>query len=186
MNTLTEKQIPYTLERSRHARSIRIIVRRTGEVRIVAPSLVPEFIVNRFISQKTEWVVRVRNKFLEHPVTEIGLLFSRRSRKDYMTHKVEALKVITERVRHFNTYYKLPYSKISIRNQSSRWGSCTKSGHLSFNYKLLLVAPELRDYVVVHEICHLKHLNHAKVFWDLVAEMVPEHKTLRKRLRGVL
>ncbi len=164
---------------------MRIIVRRTGEIRVVAPSLVPEFLVNRFISQKTEWVMRTREKFLKHPVTEIGLLFSRRSRKEYLAHKNEALRVLAERVEHFNIHYKLPYSQISIRNQSSRWGSCTKSGHLNFNYKLILLPEELRDYVVVHEICHLKQLNHSKAFWDLVAEVVPDHKALRKKLKGV-
>jgi hypothetical protein len=96
---------------------------------------------------------------------------------------------VRERVEHFMAHYG-PYhgitiGKIAIRNQKSRWGSCSKKGNLNFNYKLAFLSPEVRDYIIVHEICHIKEFNHGKDFWALVGEMMPEYKALRKQLRAV-
>ena len=107
----------------------------------------------------------------------------RRNHRHYLTHKESARALITERVRHFNTHYGLSVGKIAIRNQRSRWGSCSKKGNLNFNYRLAFLPEELRDYVIVHEICHIKEFNHSRNFWDLVAQQVPEHRALNKRLR---
>jgi len=93
--------------------------------------------------------------------------------------------LITDRVRHFNVHYDLPVRKIAIRNQKSRWGSCSKKGNLNFNYKLALMPAEIRDYIIVHEICHLKEFNHGRGFWNLVNETVPTYKEMRKKLREI-
>ncbi len=109
----------------------------------------------------------------------------RRNHHHYLAHKESARALITERVRHFNTHYGVAVGKIAIRNQRSRWGSCSKKGNLNFNYKLAFLSEELRDYVIVHEICHIKEFNHGHDFWNLVAQQVPEHRALNKRLREV-
>lgn len=100
-----------------------------------------------------------------------------------MTHRENARAVVHDRVRHFNQHYNLPVGRITIRNQKSRWGSCSKKGNLNFNYKLAFLPAELRDYIIVHEICHVKEFNHGRGFWELVGQTVPEYKALRKRLR---
>lgn len=110
-------------------------------------------------------------------------LFHTRSRRLYAMNKEAARTIINERVRHWNTHYRLPIGKITIRNQKNRWGSCSKKGNLNFNYKLAFMPPEIRDYVIVHEICHVKEFNHSRSFWNLVVEAIPNHKELRKRLR---
>src|SRR3989344_5356580 len=112
-------------------------------------------------------------------------IFHTRSRRLYSTNKEVARAIVNERVRHFNAHYKLPVGKIAIRNKRSRWGSCSKKGNLNFNYKLAFLSPELRDYVIVHEICHIKEFNHGRGFWALVGETVPEWKELRKKLKNV-
>ena len=71
---------------------------------------------------------------------------------------------------------------ITIRDQKSRWGSCSSRGTLSFNYKLVFAPPKVLDYVVVHELCHLKHLNHSKAFWGEVARYLPDYKDRKKKL----
>ena len=86
---------------------------------------------------------------------------------------------------HYGALHGIKVGKISIRNQKSRWGSCSKKGNLNFNYKLVFLAPELRDYVIVHEICHVKEFNHGRGFWALVAEAVPDHREVRGRLRHI-
>lgn len=112
-------------------------------------------------------------------------IFHTRSRLLYRAHKLQARALVDERLKHFNTHYNLPVGKVAIRNQKSRWGSCSKKGNLNFNYKLAFLTPELRDYVIVHELCHIKEFNHGREFWQLVGETVPEWKQMRKRLRGI-
>jgi len=109
----------------------------------------------------------------------------RRNHHHYLAHKESVRALITERVRYFNTHYGLSVGKIAIRNQRSRWGSCSKKGNLNFNYRLAFLPEELRDYVIVHEICHIKEFNHSRNFWDLVAQQVPEHRALNRQLREV-
>ena len=112
-------------------------------------------------------------------------LFRTRSRKLYLANKEAARALVTERVHHFNAHYKLKIGRIAIKNHSTRWGSCSSKGNLNFNYKLVFLPADLRDYVIVHEICHIKEFNHGKGFWALVGEIVPEYKEMRKRLRAV-
>jgi predicted metal-dependent hydrolase len=74
--------------------------------------------------------------------------------------------------------------KITIRSQKTRWGSASARGNLSFNYRLLKFRREVIDYVIIHELCHLKEMNHSKKFWLLVEEYCPDYKALRKELKG--
>ena len=75
------------------------------------------------------------------------------------------------------------YTAITVRDQKSRWGSCSSRGTLSFNYRLIFAPPLILDYVVVHELCHLTHMNHSKDFWNMVASVMPEYKECRRWLR---
>lgn len=75
------------------------------------------------------------------------------------------------------------YGKIRIAEQKTRWGSCSTSGTLSFNWKLMLAPPRVLDYVVIHELCHLIEMNHSKRFWSLVESVMPEYKEYRKWLK---
>lgn len=75
------------------------------------------------------------------------------------------------------------YTSVTIRDQKSRWGSCSSRGTLSFNYRLIFAPPAILDYVVVHELCHLTHMNHSKDFWNMVASVMPEYKLHRTWLR---
>ena len=75
------------------------------------------------------------------------------------------------------------YATISIRDQKTRWGSCSSKGNLSFSWRLILAPPKVLDYVVVHELCHRKEMNHSPRFWVLVESMIPDYKTHRKWLK---
>lgn len=116
-------------------------------------------------------------------------IFHTRSHKLYLANKEAARALVHARIAHFMQYYGPHYGisvgKIAIRNQRSRWGSCSRKGNLNFNYKLVFLTPAQQDYVIVHEICHIKEFNHAQAFWDLVAETIPEWKKLRAELRKV-
>lgn len=103
----------------------------------------------------------------------------------YLENKKLAREMVLERLSLFNLHYQLTWNRVSIRNQSRCWGSCTSLKNLNFNYKLLFLPPHLRDYIIVHELCHLKELNHSKVFWDLVAEQIPEYRFLARELKSI-
>lgn len=96
-----------------------------------------------------------------------------------------ARDVVNERLNYFNQYYGLEWKRVAIRNQRRCWGSCTELGNLNFSYKILFLPAELRDYIIVHELCHLRELNHSKRFWNLVAETLPDYKERMKYLRQI-
>lgn len=104
-------------------------------------------------------------------------------RQDYIKHREVARTLIKNRIDHLNKVYKYSYGKISIRNQKTRWGSCSNKGNLNFNYKLLFLSEISRDYVIAHELCHLKEFNHSKKFWELVSLTIPNHRAVRKELK---
>ncbi|MCQ2538606.1 MAG: M48 family metallopeptidase [Lachnospiraceae bacterium] len=94
-----------------------------------------------------------------------------------------ALAYIPSRVRHFAPLVGVSYGRITIRNQKTRWGSCSGKGNLNFNCLLMLTLPEVIDYVVVHELCHRKEMNHSKRFWGEVEKVIPNYKEMEKWLK---
>ena len=94
-----------------------------------------------------------------------------------------ARHLFQERVAYYHSHTGGNYTSITIRDQKSRWGSCSSRGTLSFNYRLIFAPPKVLDYVVVHELCHLTHMNHSKDFWNMVAQIMPEYKVYKTWLR---
>jgi predicted metal-dependent hydrolase len=105
--------------------------------------------------------------------------------KHYVLHKEAARELVLARLAHFNEYYNLTWNRVAIRNQRRCWGSCSSAKNFNFNYKIQFLPPHLRDYIIVHELCHLTHMNHGQEFWNLVAEQMPEHKALASELRAL-
>ena len=94
-----------------------------------------------------------------------------------------ARDTFTARVAYYHQFTGGNYTSITIRDQKSRWGSCSSRGTLSFNYRLIFAPPKVLDYVVVHELCHLTHMNHSKDFWNLVETIMPEYRVYKSWLR---
>jgi predicted metal-dependent hydrolase len=95
----------------------------------------------------------------------------------------QAAPIFRERLERYNRVYQYQYGRVSIKAQKTRWGSCSRQGNLNFNWRLLLAPLPVLDYVVVHELCHLRELNHAPPFWRLVAVACPEYASHRRWLR---
>ena len=178
---LKEAKLEYGLKKSTRARQLRLTVHHDGSVLVTAPSFINQGRVEKFILQKLRWIMDKVSYFRNLPQ---GLKLETK-RGDFARYKKLALALIEERLTHFNKLYDFSYSKINVRNQKTRWGSCSRRGVLSFNYKISLLPKELCDYVVVHELCHLGEFSHSKKFWDLVARAVPNYKELRTKLRLV-
>lgn len=107
------------------------------------------------------------------------------ARVKYAHYKERARVLIEAQVRKWIAVYGVTYGRVAIRDQKSRWGSCSRKGNLNFSYRLIFLPPELIEYVVVHEICHLREMNHSRRFWDLVAESVPDYRARRRELRAL-
>ncbi len=105
--------------------------------------------------------------------------------KHYLAHKKEARELALARLAHFNTHYNLSWGRVAIRNQRRCWGSCSSLKNLNFNYKIIFLPPHLQDYIIVHELCHLAHMNHGTDFWNLVAEQIPDYEQYVTELRAI-
>jgi len=100
-------------------------------------------------------------------------------KKQFAKHFVEA------KVNYFNQFYNFKINRIAIKNQSTRWGSCSSKRNLNFNYKIIYLKAELADYLIVHELCHLGQLNHSKKFWELVKQTIPNYVKINKELKKI-
>lgn len=98
-------------------------------------------------------------------------------------YKKKASEVIHDRLGFFNEHYHFTYHRVTFRNQKTRWGSCSQAKNLNFNWRLIMAPIEIIDYVVIHELCHLRYMNHSPSFWNLVAQMAPDYKAHRKWLK---
>ena len=175
---LSGQTIAYTIRHSTRARHLRMVIDPDDGLIVTVPNPWFERFVEKFLRQKANWILRhlARVKKME------GKIVIRYTKEEYEKNKNDVLAIIVKRVEFFNTLYKFAYNKITIRNQTSLWGSCTRAGNLQFNYKLLYVPPKTRDYVIVHELCHLREHNHSGRFWKLVARTFPDYEKIRKSL----
>ena len=173
------QKIVVDIKRSKRAKRLRISVAHDGSVSAVHPWYVSSSRVILLIENKIEWIEAKVSHFKMHPRE----IISKGGKREYLANKEAALAIAKNKMEHFNQFYKLRYRKISIRKQKTRWGSCSKKGNLNFNYKIVFLSPELQDYLVVHELCHLKEMNHSKKFWDLVSLQISNAKNTRKMLK---
>lgn len=98
-------------------------------------------------------------------------------------YRLQALKYIQERLPYFQTIVGVRPAKVTIKTQQTRWGSCSSLGNLNFNWRAIMAPAPVLDYLIVHELCHLIHLNHSKDFWDLVSAILPDYKERKDWLK---
>jgi hypothetical protein len=150
---------------------------------VTVPRWVPGFVVERFVREHADWITGTTNS-LQKKSREIIRLPTTVA-KSFKLYKENTRTLVEKRLTHIASLYGVKFGRISIRNQKSRWGSCSKRGNLNFNFKIFFLSKELQDYIVVHEVCHLLQFNHSKKFWDLVGWSIPDYKNLRKRLKNI-
>ncbi len=164
-------------------KTLAIEVKKDLRVIVRAPLFVSNSDIQKFVEEKSAWIeksiekVKARNEQEKQNPTQKFAAEEIRSLAD------KALKVIPKRVEYYAKIMGVTYGRITIRNQVSRWGSCSAKGNLNFNCLLMLCPAEVMDYVVVHELCHLKEMNHSKKFWSLVERFYPEYKQHKKWLK---
>ena len=164
-------------------KTVAIKVNSDLSVTVRAPRSASEKDIEEILKKKEAWIskhiekIKKTKERLEAESTE------KLTREKVIALAEEALKVIPERVEYFAKVIGVTYGKITIRNQKTRWGSCSSKGNLNFNCLLMLAPSEVLDYVVVHELCHRKQMNHSKAFWLEVEKVLPNYKEVRKWLK---
>lgn len=173
-------EITYIIQKSRR-RSISVSVMTDNRVLVKAPYGTSECTVQEFLLSKKDWITKHLEKQNreEAKAESLGLL----SADEIKQIKKQARKIIPQRVEYWANKIGVTYGRIAIRLQSSRWGSCAQNGNLNFNCLLVLMPQEILDSVVVHELCHRKHMNHSKEFYAEIDRVFPDYKRCNKWLK---
>ena len=156
-------------------RSMGLEILQDGRIIARAPNRIADSRVRAFLEEHKEWIrqksVMVELKRSERRSTGAPVYETLTAReKDMIRTK------LTFCVEYYSKVMGVSYGRISIRNQKTRWGSCSSKGNLNFNCLLMLAPSEILDYVVVHELCHRKQMNHSKAFWLEVEKVLPDYK----------
>ena len=162
-------------------KTMSIEVKPDGSVVVRAPYGVCDADITAFITKHESWIKKKKELAAKRTAQRPEL--PRLSGDEIETLGEKALKVIPERVAYFAPKVGVTYGCITIRNQKTRWGSCSAKGNLNFNCLLMLTPPEVIDSVVVHELCHRKEMNHSKRFYDEVLRVYPEYRKWNKWLK---
>ena len=182
---LDKEEIEVEIIRSKR-RSMAIQIRTDGSVVVRVPMHASDRAIKRFVSAHARWIADNR-----------GQMFERRKKladNPYDIPAWESLsaadkKIAKQKIMEHVDYYarrmEIDYGSISMRNQKSRWGSCSSKGNLNFNYRLAYLPEELLDYVVVHELAHRRHMDHSAAFWEEVETYYPAYKKCRQMLNDI-
>ena len=168
--------ISHTLIRS-DRKTVSIQITPAGDVILRCPRRMPKKEAEAFLESKRAWVETHLAKLSRQPAVQTL------TREEIEVLARQAAVDIPERVAYHAKAMGLTYGRITIRRQKTRWGSCSVKGNLNFNYLLMLCPEEVREYVVIHELCHRLEMNHSPRFWAEVAKRCPDYARQRKWLK---
>lgn len=174
------EELPFyvVLRRSRKARHYRLAVYIGGRVELVLPRRGSDEYAQSFLEERRKWI---RAKVSGVTNGDIA----RYDREHYLENKEEARACLEERIALWGKVMAVYPKRISIRSMKTRWGSCSGRGNISLNYKIMFLPEELQDYIVVHELCHLKEANHSRRFWSEVEAILPDYKKCHRKIRDI-
>lgn len=176
-------ELTYQIVRS-DRKTLSVSIQPDCTITVRAPRSVSDSQIRRFLVEKQHWLI---TKYLETEQKQEAIPCSdlTDTQRAALTRRyIDAAKeYFPKRVAYFHQFTGGTYSRITIRDQKTRWGSCSSKGTLSFNWRLMLAPPAILDYVVVHELCHLRHMDHSPAFWQAVGEVFPDYASARKWLR---
>ena len=167
----------YELIRAKR-RSMSLKVDLDGTITVRAPYRTPVQTADWFVEGHRDWI-EVRLKAGARIMAERPS-YTDRERAEGRKQAAEAIKA---RCRYYAPVMGVSYGTVTIREQKTRWGSCSMKGNLNFNWKLVLMPPEILDYVVVHELAHRIQMNHSAAFWAEVGKILPDYRERRQWLK---
>jgi predicted metal-dependent hydrolase len=181
--------LEYTHRITKRAKRMLVTIYADGHIVVTTPRPVREETLERFLRAKQEWILETQEKLKKK--TEKSFLQKPHTKVEITNYTEEAHALAAARLAHFAELYRsvhdihLSHNSITIRNQKTRWGSCSRTRSLSFNYRIACIPPALADYIIVHELCHTKEMNHSPKFWKLVEKTIPDYAARRRALRAL-
>jgi hypothetical protein len=149
-------------------------------VEVRAPLRTSKAYIDSFVLKKLDWIESTRSRLSARQATKRTI---RLTAKEEAGYKKQAEEYLRQKCRHFAAVMGLRHGAVRINGAKTRWGSCNRKGDINFTYRLLFAPEELIDYVVVHELAHLKEMNHCAGFWSVVEQTMPDYRARRKGLR---
>ena len=171
--------LPITILRSKR-KTLSLELKDDGLL-VRAPKRMSNMEIQDFILSKNDWIEK-HQKIIEER-RELLKQYPPYTEDDLKEFAKKAKEIIPAKVKYYAEIVGVCYGRITIRCQKTLWGSCSSKGNLNFNCLLMELPDEIIDSVVVHELCHRKHMNHSKAFYDEVESVFPEYKKCRKWLK---
>ena len=167
----------YNLIRTKR-RGLSLSVNADGRILVYAPYRMPVGAMDSFVESHGDWITeRLR---LAEQLRAARPSYTEAERAEG---KKRAARILEEKCRLFAEQMGVTYGKISVREQKTRWGSCSFKGNLNFNWKLAQMPEEIQDYLVVHELAHRLEMNHSPAFWAVVEGILPDYRNRRRWLK---
>lgn len=163
-------------------RSFQIRIEPKGIVSVRVPLRTPETVVTKLLQEKAQWICVHLAKVKEKKAS--GEVLPPFTSEELKQIRLSARKDLSARLSYWSKTLGIDYTSMSIRFQKTRWGSCSGKGSISLNALLMLTPERIRDYVVIHELCHRKEMNHSKAFWEKVGRACPTYPEDRKWLKA--
>lgn len=164
-------------------RSISLQIDENLKIRVRAPRRMTDADIQRFLEEKSPWIEKHMQKMKERQEMSAAEPEELLTVEELRELAERAVEYIPEKTAYYASLIGVNYGRITIRNQRTRWGSCSSRGNLNFNCLLMLTPPEIIDYVIVHELCHRREMNHSPLFWREVEKVLPDYKRRRKWLK---
>ena len=152
-------------------------------ITVRAPRYASKREIDRIVEKNETWIYKHIEIIKKNKADYEALNVEKLTSEEIKTLAEQALKLIPQRVEYFSRQVGVDYGRITIRNQKTRWGSCSSKGNLNFNCLLMLAPPEVLDSVVVHELCHRREMNHSQKFYAEVLRVFPTYRTQEKWLK---
>ncbi len=176
-SSTTEKNYPIEIIYS-NRKTLTFQIRKKGVLTVRAPYGVSEVRIRQELAKHQRWITEHMEKFENRPAAEEKFTI-----EEIRDMAKKAMERIPPKVEKLASIVGVTYGRITIRNQKTRWGSCSSKGNLNFNCLLTQVPEEVMDYVIIHELCHRKEMNHSPRFWALVEQVMPEYKKQKDWLK---
>lgn len=168
----------YQIVRSKR-KTLAIEIQTDGRIIVRVPGACSRKSIEAFVAKHLDWIDRKLQE-QEKRVSQKKCIVTEEERQRAIH---LARTIFPERVQLYAGQMQVGYGRITIREQKTRWGSCSAKGNLNFNWRLVLAPEQVLDYVVVHELAHRKYMNHSKAFYDVVAEVMPDYRQWQKWLK---
>ncbi len=186
-------KIAYTVERSFSRKHTYITIQKDGRIVVKANRFISQNAIDDFVRSKAAWIEKkvraceAAQKSREEAYYLLGRRYPREGKRDEelaALYKTKAKEIVPPLVEHYAGRMQLYPTRVSFRNNKTRWGSCSAKDALSFNIQLAQTPLAFIEYVVVHELAHIRHKNHSKAFWNLVETYLPDYKARQKLVKN--